>query len=259
MKTTDLTKPTKSRLSKLADFYSTKAYLISGIVFFITLLLFLFGFILPIPTSVYLVAVIFLLQLVMEHVTRLEKTETSPRVFADEVENLTGISDYIKSHRPKMVDMLEYSGSTITNIFREFAKGDTRIRLLLFDPRKTDDAVQRSRIKDSYLLKKIEIARSARPENIEISFYDTPSTLSGLNLDDQLVTIGWYTVTRSQSGETVLFGHSNPFLLSYATTPEGAILWRFFKRHFEILWNQRIPASEIEKWWDLSVPQGGGP
>jgi uncharacterized membrane protein len=243
--------PDSSRLSAVGQFYRKNAQIISGIVFFVALLLFAFGFFVPIPMTVYLVAAIFLLQLLIEHVLRIERSEESPnRVFAEEVEGLTWVTGYIKNHSPEKVDMLEYSGSTVTNTFRELTKANAKIRLLVFDPRKVDDHMQRDMIEDSYRQKKWELAnvRYDKEKNIEIAFYDTTPTLSGFCLDDQCVGVGWYLVEKSSKGEPVFTGHCNPFMICRSSTQEGAILTKFFKKHFDEIWTHRIPATEIEKW-----------
>ncbi len=232
---------------------------IALVTFGIVVFFFLFQSFIPVNDSFYLVAITFLLLLVIDHVVGIQRQAHGQtiKIYQNDIEALKAISRHISEQDVKSVDILQYSGLTITNMMRELLKTDCKIRLLLFDPRQTEDETQRQRIRDSYVTKKMEFKAKDKEQNLEIAFYDTHASLRGLNFDDRYLSVGWLVSSKVISdGKTKaeVVGHSNPVTNTYTSTDDGARLLRFFKDHFSKLWERRILSDDVEGWWSKNAP-----
>ena len=243
-----------SMLKGAKKWYDKNVRLVATVFFVVIVILLAFDSVLQIPSSVYFGAIAFLILLILDHVASAEKQgqEWISKLFTDDMKALEDISMFIKSRSVKNVDAIEYSGITITNMIRDLMKTDCKIRLLLYDPRSTDDPIQRARIKDSYFMKRNEFENAGKASNLQIGFYETPASLRGRNFDNRYVSAGWLVFFKSVNPKRTKMqvrGHDKPIVNTYASTKEGSIMLDFFNEQFDKLWKTRIDPKQIEEWW----------
>ena len=236
-------------------FNKYKRYIFAGLVLFALVYLILESLITslaPLPVEFYFGVTFILILAVIDYLEALRPSREG--IFPDQLESTETISRFLKEKKVNRAEILAVSGSFERSIIQELLKSDSTVRLLLFDPRKTNDRSEQDLIMGSYETTLRYAKQSGKSGNIEIAFYDTPASLRGINFGGSLVAIGWYTYSKeldAKGSEIVrVTGYSNPFIVREKTTREGGILKEFFNEEFEKMWNRKTPAAEVENWWE---------
>lgn len=180
------------------------------------------------------------------------------KVYRNDDDAHKDIIKYIRSHPPEKVQAIQYSGIGISPIIRELLKTNClTITLLLFDPRKIDDPFQRKRIRMSYEEKRKDFGYENKSERLKIFFYDTPSSLRGINFADNYVSVGWYVYFPSKESKTEvdILGHNQPLVNEITYLDNGKIFLEFFNKQFQRLSENKIESEVIEKWWEDNDPR----
>jgi hypothetical protein len=155
----------------------------------------------------------------------------------DDRESEEHVMKHLRALAPKSADMLEFSGYSVHHLIEQLAHGDAKIRLLMKDPRTTNE-FQRRRILSS--VEHIQRWISDRYDApIEIRFYTSAPSLRGRKFDDRFISVGWYTPAIDAKGRdegTEVKGHCNPSVMCSTTTDEGQRLMAFFDTTFTSLW-----------------------
>lgn len=149
--------------------------------------------------------------------------------------------DFVRTHRPKVVDMIEYSGGTIVALLEELFKANPQVtvRLLLCHPDVAITGFERRRIEVSleYFLSKL----SDYP-NLSVRCYRTPGSIRGRVFDGQLITVGWYTY-HMRRGREELQGHLNAMVSANVSSSDGQHLRTTFNQAFDDLWSHPKTAE----------------
>jgi hypothetical protein len=124
-------------------------------------------------------------------VTLLKVISTDYRMSAsgDDKENERQLREYITSHVPKRVDLLEYSAHSVHYLIEELARQGAAMRLLIRDPRVVNDFQRRRIVASIHHIERFAI--DAYGADIEIRCYTSQASLRGRMFDDFFVAVGW--------------------------------------------------------------------
>lgn len=189
----------------------------------------------------------------LERITVLQEVVTRPsvRVHKQRVRAYKDLSGEIERRGAKRIDLLQVSGQTALRLLRDLAEAHPKaqVRLLLmhtataakFDTDQRPD--HRQRICNT--IQEVKLIEDDYPGfSVEKKYYMTPPGVSGVVVDDDLVSISWYRCYREPQDSTVtrLRGHLSP-TVTVAGDAAGPLL-SFVREHFNTVWGTAVDAHE---------------
>jgi len=164
------------------------------------------------------------------------------------------VYDYIESHEPERIDILQCSLLAAQDIFHSFWKcPKALIRLLLMHPQRA--AKYGTRTLFEHVEGSIrEISETAKKEcipcpNIGLWYYDHEPSVAAIIVDDDLIQLGWYLCSpRPGTSKLLLKGHDQPGVLAIGR--EAKYLVEPFKKYFEAVFRAAEPADPN---WKLCI------
>ena len=215
-----------------------------------------------IPVEFYFSLILVLLLAIVDQLISLKPPEHPLRIFPSQIEAMTEITSYILKHKGiSKVDILVCSASTMEQALYALLDKQCHIRVLLADPRTIDDQRERNLIVGTYSSQKRYFGEAGKKDMIEFGFYDVPTSLRGINIDGNIIGVGWYTHSKDVIGGrpvTTIMGARNPFIVADGKSREGRVIQEFFRKKFDKLWKNKIEEDEVSSWWTaLSQRQDG--
>lgn len=206
-----------------------------------------------IPVEFYFSLTLVLLLAIVDQLISLKPREHPLRIFPSQIEAMSEITSYILKHKEiKKVDILVCSASTMEQALYALLNKQCHIRVLLADPRTVDDPRERNLIIGTYSSQKRYFGEAGKKDMIEFGFYDIPTALRGINIDDKIIGLGWYTHSKAIVGSrsvTVIMGARNPFIVADGKSREGKVIQGFFRKQFDKLWKNKIEEEEVNSSW----------
>lgn len=169
--------------------------------------------------------------------------------FKNDNESKIHLQNYLKNHSPKHVKAIQYSGYQIADLILELRDLNSKLDILLFDPQKAETKFQKDRIINSYESIKKSFNDDSKIKNLEITFYDVPASLRGVNIDDDYLILGWYVYfwkNHESKKQLDIYGHTMP-QLHINKTSNTTFLFDFFNTQFKQLFKFGISSESIEK------------
>jgi len=182
----------------------------------------------------------------LERITVLQEEVTRPsvRVHKQRVQAYKDLSGEIELRGAKRIDLLQVSGQTALRLLRDVAEAHPKaqVRLLLmhtataakFDTDQQPD--HRQRICNT--IQEVKLIEDDYPGfSVEKKYYMTPPGVSGVAVDDDLVSISWYHCYKDLQDSMVIRvrGHLSP-TVTVAGDASGPLL-SFVREHFNTVWN----------------------
>jgi hypothetical protein len=159
------------------------------------------------------------------------------------------VTAFLQKTQPKKADLLEYSSCSIGGLLQNLRTANCEIRLLVKHPDTAITEFQKLRVRAT--LENVVNVTLRDYNKFQIRCYRLPGSLRGRNLDNALVSLGWYTYSSDEVG---LYGHDNSIVCARTDNEKGRCLQQMFNRAFEWLWNDKdtVPVEEVIKGPQLS-------
>jgi hypothetical protein len=209
-----------------------------------------------VPDEFYYGLILVFLLAILDQLIILTPTEPSELIFHNQADAMKSINLYIeKEKKTRQVDMLVCSASSMQQILYALLDTDCHIRVLMLHPKRSTDPRERDLIMTTYRTERRYFTEAGKGGNIEFAFYDSPVSIRGFCINDNLVGVGWYTYSRERSASdkeaTIkITGARNPFIIAKTDSKSGKILHEFFRKAFDKLWPNRISAEEVDSWFN---------
>jgi hypothetical protein len=180
------------------------------------------------------------------------------RVYENQLDAMPDLIEYVRTHRPKTADLIEYSAATIGDLLAELRAVNCRVRLLVEHPSRAPTEWQRERIDES--LKNLRDVIFAGYSNTVIRCYCAPGGIRGRSFGGEFVCLGWYTyhggetITDRNLGlpsmplrEIMVLGHVNALIAGPIASQGAHELLLTFDRAFAALWThpETVPVSDV--------------
>lgn len=188
------------------------------------------------------VFVVVLIVLMVDALARLVDLKVATRpaiaVFANQHQASAAIAAHIKEHPPKSADFIAYSATTYIEVMRDLDALGCSVRILIKHPDSAiGEQVDRIRFGLSEIMKTVFVGGS-----VDVRGYREPASVRGCLLDEDLVSMGWYTYANAPLG---VFGHGNSVIVARIKEGEpGQLLAGTFRQAFDDLWRE---ATVLDK------------
>jgi len=106
------------------------------------------------------------------------------------------LEEHILEHGAKNAVLIQYSATSCMDVIRALLRKGASVTLYIQHedtPRQLGSLEQVSRITDKCKNIRGELGSLYDPDRILVRKFHTPSSLSGIRIDDQVLCIGWYT------------------------------------------------------------------
>jgi hypothetical protein len=188
-----------------------------------------------------LVVVVWLLERVI--VLQEEVRRPPVRIHKRRVRAYRELSELIKHHGAKSVDLLQVSGHTALRLLRDIAEDypQAQVRLLLmhtataaeFDTDQKPD--HRERILTT--IREVELIEEDNPGfRVTKKYYTTPPAVSGVVVDRDLVSISWYHCYKDPENPSVVRVRGHLAATVTAVGDAAEPLLSFVRDHFNKVW-----------------------
>src|ERR1700732_2793886 len=158
-------------------------------------------------SSAYGLITIVLVLEVIRLVDRLNTPSYSVRVSSCQDDALEELRTWIRIHKPKTADLIEYSGWTIVEtLLNDLVNCKCKIRLLLQDPDVADTLSVDNADRIKSVIQSLQNVTFKNYNKATVKLYRQPASMRGRNFGGELINVGWYTY---RSDSIVVWGHIN--------------------------------------------------
>lgn len=151
--------------------------------------------------------------------------------------------EFITHHDPAEVRLIEYSTGSIKDLLMALSTNANvkSVRILMCHPESAIneyERVQRILSAIPFLARKFPLR--GMDSKLRVRCYKTPASIRGINYDNKLIALGWYTydirLNSMKHHQKQLWGDENPIIISSVDTDQGKKLEQAFNEIFDRLW-----------------------
>ncbi|MEU2254183.1 GNAT family N-acetyltransferase [Nocardia xishanensis] len=171
--------------------------------------------------------------------------------------NNQAIMRLLLNQKVQNVRMIEYDSESVKALIFFFLDKGANVHVLLQHPDSAVNESQRRRLIFQIVTKHEEYA--GYEDRITFSYYRDTASVRGRQVDDTLISLGWYTYDR-RTGITgrQVWGHNNPAVLTDQKSAEGRVLVQFYDSLFGNLLANSEPWEEVVSRYELYIRSSAG-
>jgi len=199
----------------------------------------------PLEISMSFIAIY--LGLLGDHMASIKKMIPRNNIYicADQLTANDHFSEIIKDQCPNNVDLIGYSGANVKHLIDNLLKRNCKIRLLVHHPYTALSESQTKKIS----VQVDTILKDNSGKDIEIKFYNETVSIRGMNFENKLINVGWYSYdARDKAVQSPqIHGRDNPLITLKIGDPGFDDLLKMFNTTFANLWAAAEHVVKIEE------------
>lgn len=155
------------------------------------------------------------------------------KFYKQQVELYAELLSLIEEMTVQKAILIQYSGVTVSALIAKLLSKGAEVDLYVVNPVSAIGVQQTKRIKDKIANLPDELA-SHKNGRLKVYYYDTPASVGGALIDNQMLAIGWYTYQRQVStmfpkDNLRVLGSDQPGMLVDRKADEFEMLARVFQ------------------------------